>query len=215
MARAMTYKLVIFDFDGTLADSFSWFVHNVNRAADRFRFKHIDPDNTQTLRNLGVREIMRRVELSPWKLPFIARFMRQAMAADVSSIALFDGVAETFQQLSKQGSRIALVTSNSRENVLHILGNENASHLEFWECNVAAFGKTRRLKKLVRASGLQKREVLYVGDETRDAEAAHAAGIAFAGAGWGYSSQEALAAVSGNPPLKQLSGVLDLLARSR
>ncbi len=38
------YRLVVFDFDGTLADSFPWFARVINDVADRYRFARIAPD---------------------------------------------------------------------------------------------------------------------------------------------------------------------------
>ncbi len=53
----MRYRLVIFDLDGTLADSFPWFVRNVNGVADKFGFRRIASQDIAALRGLGPREI--------------------------------------------------------------------------------------------------------------------------------------------------------------
>jgi phosphoglycolate phosphatase len=53
----MPYSLVI--FDGTLADSFPWFLRNVNGVADRFNFRR----PIETLRGLRSREILGRLEI--------------------------------------------------------------------------------------------------------------------------------------------------------
>jgi phosphoglycolate phosphatase len=47
------HPLILFDFDGTLADSFPWFLRNSNQVAEKHRFKRIDSGNLEVLRRLG------------------------------------------------------------------------------------------------------------------------------------------------------------------
>jgi phosphoglycolate phosphatase len=53
--RAMPCSLVIFDLDGTLADSLPWFRRNVNDIADLFSFSRIADEDVQSLRQAGSR----------------------------------------------------------------------------------------------------------------------------------------------------------------
>ena len=57
---------------------------------------------------------------------------------------------------------------------------------------MSLFGKAAKLKKLVKAAGIAPEEVLCVGDETRDIEAAKAAGLSSAAVTWGYMKEEVL-----------------------
>ena len=57
----MVYKLVIFDFDGTLADSAEWVARTINQVADRYRFKRIAYDEFATLRGRDNRAIIRHL----------------------------------------------------------------------------------------------------------------------------------------------------------
>jgi len=59
----MPYDLIIFDLDGTLADSFAFFVSVHNQLADRHGFRHIAPAEIETLRGRPAREIMHHVGL--------------------------------------------------------------------------------------------------------------------------------------------------------
>jgi phosphoglycolate phosphatase-like HAD superfamily hydrolase len=78
----MRYRLVIFDFDGTLADSFPWFLRSIDSVADRFRFRRLREGDVELLRGHGAREIIRYLGIPTWKLPFIARHMRRLKARD-------------------------------------------------------------------------------------------------------------------------------------
>ena len=63
------YQLAIFDFDGTLADSFPWFIGVLNGVADRYGFNRVRPDDVEQLRGYDARQIMRHLRVPSWKLP--------------------------------------------------------------------------------------------------------------------------------------------------
>ena len=190
--KTLPYRLAIFDFDGTLADSSDWFLRNFDDMADRFGFRRIGEGEIEKLRHLSNREIVRYLRVPAWKLPGIARHMREKVAREADSIHLFEGVGEMLGELSRAGIRTAIVSSNSEENVRRILGTRNAARIDLYECSASLFGKARKLKRAVARSGIPASEALAIGDETRDIEAARKAGIAAAAACWGYAAPEAL-----------------------
>lgn len=190
-AHLPAYRLLIFDFDGTLADSFPWFLACVNEAALRFRFRPIAPEEVERLRGMGARQLMQHLRVSPWKLPWVARWMRRRMAAELDTVPLFTGVGALLEALDRHGVRLAVVSSNSAKTIRRALG-PHAALLGQVEGGVSLFGKARRLRKVVRAAGVRPEEVLCVGDELRDAEAARRAGIAFGAVAWGYTHPDAL-----------------------
>jgi len=196
MEAPRPYKLVVFDFDGTLADSFAWFLTVINQIAERHGFRPIDMTRLDELRGFSGRQMMKHVDLPMWKVPSVAREMRARMAEQAEKIPLFAGVDNLLRGLRDKGAAAAVVTSNSQENVVRILGEENASLIHFFECGAAMFGKKAKLRKLLKAGGVPSREVLCVGDEIRDAEAARDAGLDFIGVSWGYTKPEALQAHS-------------------
>src|SRR3954447_11094520 len=68
----MAYKLVIFDFDGTLADSADWMRRTINQLAERYDFKRIADDEFETLHGRDNRAIVRHLGVPAWKMPLIA-----------------------------------------------------------------------------------------------------------------------------------------------
>lgn len=186
-------RLVIFDFDGTLADTFPFFIGAFDGAADRYRFRRLDRANLPALRGLDARAMMAHHGVAAWKLPLIARHMRRAMRREIGGIRLFDGVAEMLAALEEAGIALALVTSNSRENVLAVMGPECARRFGQLECGVALFGKQAKMDKVLARAGVGRAEAILVGDELRDAQAAARAGIRFAGVAWGFNEGALLA----------------------
>lgn len=191
---AATYRLVIFDFDGTLADSFPWFTGVLDQTADRFGFRRIDPAEREALRASSSREILQRFGVSPWKLPMIAAHMRRLKAEAADRIPLFEGTGEVLRRLSERGIQLGIVSSDAEENVRRTLGPDHAARIIHYECGASLFGKHARLRQVLRRSGVPQRQAIYVGDEIRDAEAARTAGIAFGAVSWGFARPEALQA---------------------
>ena len=190
------YALAIFDLDGTLVDSFPWFLTNLNAIADRFGFCRVGADEIEPLRRSGAREILDRLEVPTWKLPLIARHVRRLKAADVGTIPLFPGVDTMLQTLAERGVGVAMVSSDDERNVRHALGPQNARRISYYDCGASLFGKAAKFKRVLRAAGIPAAEAIAIGDELRDLKAARDAGIAFGAVSWGYASADALKAAS-------------------
>ena len=192
----MSYRLAIFDFDGTLADSFPWFLGMVNGLADAHGFRRIEEHEVETLRGLGARQVVGHLGVPAWKLPRIAHQMRRQMARDIGGIALFPGVDRLLRELAGQGIGLAVVTSNSIDNVRRVLGPDSAALIHHYECGASIFGKRPKLRAVLRASGVPAAKAICIGDEIRDFEAARAEGIPFGAVSWGYTNPEALRALA-------------------
>lgn len=211
----MRYKLVIFDFDGTLADSLDCFLTAVNEAAQKFRFRPIEPAAVEEVRGWRAIDILAYLDLPLWKVPRVSRAMRQLMAEHIDSVRLFPGVDGLLATLAAQGVEIAVITSNSLENVRRVLGEENAALVRHFGCGTSMFGKKSKLKRLLKQSGFAPEDTLCIGDEIRDADAARAAGIRFAGVAWGYTRPNILQRHSRYPLIHSAADVLKVLRRRR
>ena len=192
----MKYKLVIFDFDGTLADSLPWFFTVADLVADKYKLKRINKDDLETLRTYGAEEMLNLHGVSLWKVPMIANYVRKLLAKDIHQIKMFAGIDGLIKQLSEKGMRLAVLTSNSCENVRQVLGPVNSALIDYYECGVSVFGKPPKLRKLLHKSGVDRNEVICIGDEIRDIVAANHVNIPFGAVAWGYTSIEALKAFS-------------------
>ena len=74
--RMPTPALAIFDLDGTLANSFPWFVCVLNGVADQFRFRRVAEHEIGDLRRCGPRELLARLDVPMWKVPWLKRGIR-------------------------------------------------------------------------------------------------------------------------------------------
>jgi len=207
----VTYRLVIFDFDGTLADTFPWFVSVIDEVADKFQFQRLPKEKIEALRRYDARELLKSYDVPLWKVPMIARHLKGLMARDRGQIELFAGADLLLRRLTERGIKVALASSNSYENVTGILGPERTAMIADFECGVSIFGKAAKLRKIVRRNGVEPAATLCIGDEIRDIEAARDAKVAFGAVTWGYTCAEALAARSPEVLFSSMDEILSAL----
>ena len=209
-APARCYDLLIFDFDGTLADSTVLFDRFIPALGQR-RGVPEPEGGWHSLRGLDSRAMLRALRIRWWQLPGVTRQMRAAMAAHLDLVQLYPGMLPVLQQLQGQGVQMVVVSSNTRRNVEQILGPAlplfSALH-----CGASLFGKRRVMARALRQSGVPASRALSIGDECRDAQASQACGIAFAGVSWGMARAAVLQASSAMALLHQPQDLLQAVA---
>lgn len=185
--------IAIFDFDGTLADSLELVINEYNRIAPRFRVKPINRNDLPRLRQLKARAAMNEHDVSFWKLPFLVSAMRSAMHAHVDGLLPYDGIADALRKLAASRVRCSILSTNSSENIARFLDRHDLKLFEHIAGGSSMFGKARALKRLISRAGLDPKQVVYIGDEARDIEAASAAGVRSIAVSWGYADRATLA----------------------
>ncbi len=189
---AMTIELAIFDFDGTLADSYPVFADSVNVLAARHGFRQVQLHEQHTLRGMSARELMRELHLPAWKVPAVMADFRGILQRRIHDVHPFPGVLDALHALLDKRMQLALATSNTLQNVTAVLGEALTSRFATLECGTSLFGKSHRLRRILKHTRMATTEAIYVGDEIRDAEAASEAGMMFGAVAWGYTTMEAL-----------------------
>lgn len=187
----MSYRLAIFDFDGTLADSFPFFMQAQQVLAEKHGFAKVQPDEVESLRRSSVSEVLRRSRLPAWKLPRVAHDFR-AMMREAQGVRLFDGVDAMLADLAACGVVLGLLTSNARENVERVMDAPSFARFAHVDCGMSIFGKRPRIRSMLRDAGVRPADAIYIGDQDSDGEAANAEGVAFGAVGWGYGAIDLL-----------------------
>jgi phosphoglycolate phosphatase len=191
----MSYRLALFDFDGTLADSQDWFLGIFDQVADRFGYRRLAPGDRERLRGLETKAILHDLGVPTWKLPMIAKHVRGLASRDIDQIRLFPGAAGMLAELKSGGVPAAVVTSNDEGNVRRVLGAA-AAHVAHFACGASLFGKASKIRGVLKAMRAEKRGAIFVGDEIRDAAAARDVGIDVGLVAWGYADPDFLRSLS-------------------
>lgn len=190
----MNCRLVIFDFDGTLANSFPMVLNLLDELAEKFNTQKMNREDLPKIRHYSPRKIMKMHKVKIWKVPGIIRYTRILMHRDAHRIAMFEGIDEVIRGLSMRNIKLGIVTTNTRSIVEQVLGPELFKLFDYFVGEVSLFGKPKALKKMLNLSGFRNSETIAIGDEIRDMDAAGKVKIPFGAVLWGFSSPEALSA---------------------
>jgi phosphoglycolate phosphatase len=170
----MRYRLIVWDFDGTLADTLEVSAEAFNLLASRHGFRPLD--DLAAVRRLSTTAFLRHHRIPLWKIPMLAAEFRMAVQGRMGAVRLFAGVAEVLHEM-----RACLAANGAGDAFDFVVGYPRL------------FGKATAIRRLLRRESVGPREFLYVGDEVRDVEAARKAGVDVAAVGWGFHAAELLA----------------------
>jgi phosphoglycolate phosphatase len=185
---------LIFDFDGTIADTLEAIVRITNRLAPEYGYSPTTPERLRYYQSLSTQEMLKQAELPLFRLPFLLRRVRSELASELSAVPVAPELVPTLRDLVAAGHRLMIMSSNSRRNIqgfleLHGIGDV----FDSIQGGVGLLSKARALRRIIQKGDIDFSQVIYVGDETRDVDASKQIGILIAAVTWGFSSREALA----------------------
>lgn len=181
---------VIFDFDGTLADSVGLIYELYNSHTDEFKYLPILESEYDELRELTYGQLMRRKKIRWWRLAKIARTILREMKKRMNEVQPHEGIIELLQKLKDDGYAIGVLTSNEAGLVRQYFDDHNFPDFEFVVSERALFGKHRALKRIMKRHDLKRDQVIYVGDESRDVKASRKAKVKVVGVTWGFAGKK-------------------------
>jgi len=190
-----------------------------NELAQRHGWKVLEPHAIASFRQMGLRERFLALEMPFYRLPLLGRELKRMYAARMDQVAWNPGVVEALHRLDKEGVSLGIVSSNSTTNIQKFLQRQEMSLIRSVHSVSGLFGKHRVLGRYLAEHALVPDQVLYVGDEERDVEAARRAGVRSIAVTWGADVEERLR--SRGParvvqtPNELSDGVLQLLDSSQ
>jgi phosphoglycolate phosphatase len=190
----MVKQVIIFDFDGTIADSHDLLVDITNRLSGEFGYAPVEPDDLLELKHLSSREIVDRSKISIFKLPFLLRRVKLEVNKEIVKLKPIPGIDRSLIELKKRGYQLGIITSNAKDNVVAFLENNHLEDLfDFIYATPTIFGKHKVINRFLSQNQISTDRAIYVGDETRDIKAAKVSKIKVVAVGWGFNSSRALA----------------------
>jgi len=183
---------IIFDLDGTIADSFDYVTDFLLAAAKLPPMAHADK---QELRGLSMAAIARGFGIPWWRLPRLFYSGRRHMRHWMHNVQPFPGMPEVIAKAHAEGHELFVVSSNSVKNVRKFL-HERQLQSYFLEMygGIGLLSKSPTLRSLLREHNLTLKDSVYIGDELRDIEAAQALGMRVIAVSWGFARHQDLAA---------------------
>jgi len=184
---------LIFDFDGTLVNSFPSAMLAFNRVAVQLGFAQIALDEIDNLRDLSSQELIDYLQVPRYKIPRMILQARKEMNKEIGKMLPIAHLTPVLKTLKADGISLGILTSNSQKNVTEWLESQQIADLfNFIQIETSYFGKARVLKKLLAAQHIDREHAFYIGDETRDIEAAKQCNIYSVAVTWGFNSEKVL-----------------------
>lgn len=188
----MKPKFFVFDFDGTIADSAQASVGIFKQLFEEFNLGLEGKDLFDLYRKKGAKELVKELEIPLRKIPFLMKRYREKSASIVKDLKPFGNINSTLEKLKRENFNLGILTSNSEKNVTKFLEKNDLPSFDFIYSEGSLFGKDKVMKKMLENQSLDSNQVIYVGDETRDIDAAKKVGITVIAVAWGFNTNEAL-----------------------
>jgi phosphoglycolate phosphatase len=184
---------ILFDFDGTLAETMMLIYSVFNRLAGTYGYRHLPKEEIEMVRHLTIHEFIEHVQISPWKVPLVAIHARRLMHQDIHQVHPPEGLVEALTQIHDSGRyQLDILTSNRRKNVKTFLNEHAIGWFDEIHSTRSIFSKRRRVQKYIREKGIDPQMLYYIGDTSIDVESAQLAGAKAVAVSWGLNTIEAL-----------------------
>lgn len=189
-------KAVLFDLDGTLADTLAALANTANLVLAEAGLPTHPPDAYRQFVGNGARVLMERAAGKDDETLY-ARFIEEYDRRCLLDTPPYDGVLETLDFLTEKGIRLAVVTNKPHEQAARLVG-----HL-FGDRFAAVYGSQPAYERkphpasvhlAATSLGVSVADCVFVGDSDVDVKTAHAAGIPCIGCCFGFRGEEELRA---------------------
>jgi len=195
----MKYRSLVFDFDGTIADTLEEGLKIYNRMAGQHNLRTIQEDEVHYLRQMKLSDFLEHLAVPKRLVPKLLYKGTRMLKARIGKLPLIEGMGEVLPNLRSKSEHFGILTSNSTENVQLFLRNHGIEDVfSFISSTSKLTGKSKHLSSIRRTFSIKAEEMIYIGDEIRDVKAAKKAGISMAAVGWGFNAPEALAGTNPN-----------------
>jgi phosphoglycolate phosphatase len=187
-------KAVIFDFDGTLADTVTMMYELNDVVTKKVGLDPLTKSELEDMRKMTYLEMLKYLKMPVRMLPKIVRVVTKGIKGRINFLKPNPGMKAVVNRLSKtDGLEIGLLSSNSRSNVYKFLEKHKMKDkFNFVESGVSLFAKQIRLRQVLKKHRLKAEDCIYVGDEVRDIEAVKKIPMRIIAVPWGFNHPSVL-----------------------
>lgn len=204
-------KKLIFDFDGTIADTLDLLVDIYNKIHHHYRCLPVDISDKEDLKKLKAQKILKKYKISLLKILLILIKVKRELKKRISEVKICSDIDLVLKELKNKGFDLYILTSNSKENVeIFLRNNDLLDIFKFIYSGSNVFGKNKSIKKFLKTYSINKENCIYIGDETRDIEAMKKIDLPIIAVSWGFNSKCALAKLDPYKVIENPKELLDL-----
>jgi phosphoglycolate phosphatase len=180
-------ETIIFDFDGTIVDSFEFMSVHFKTISKRLGEKELSLYEVKALKNDTLENLAKKYQL--WKVLIMAVWIQSKMLRNAADIKIHVGLKSVIEELARDRYRLCIFSNNSATVIRKILEYHNLQ--DSFEVIVGRrnlSSKTKSLAKFITKYKIDPNTAIYVGDEVKDIIAAKANGVRIISVSWGFNS---------------------------
>ncbi len=183
---------IIFDFDGTIADSFKVVLDIFYELTGKEPY---DEEQISKFKAMSMRKAVKAAHLPPRQIPRLLIKGRTQMSQRLNELKPFPDIKQVLKKLHDNGHNLLVISSNSQSNVRSFLKEHKLdAYFDGVYGGIGLLSKASALRRVLRINKLAAQDCYYVGDEIRDIHAAKRAHIRSIAVTWGYNDGAILAA---------------------
>ena len=186
-------RSIIWDFDGTIADSFSEIVQVTHELTHAPQLSNVEEVKWLRDHDHGLVDALKGLKIPKWQLPWLLARGRRMLAKRIHQVPLYPGLAEVFKKLNEEKYEMYIISSNSAHNVERFMLEKGIlTYFKGVYGSIGLFDKTTALKRIIKKAHLDPAATIYVGDEVRDIQATKALNMPCVAVTWGFNSENLL-----------------------
>lgn len=186
-------RCLVFDFDGTLADTLGEGLKIYNELAEQNGYTIINPEQVDELRDLDTNGLLKHLGVPKRRLPFHLAAAMRRLRNHIEQLSLIEGIREVLPPLKERSAQMGILSSNIQENIEAFLEVHGIRDQFTFISSIGKLsGKARHLRAIARTFSIKTGELIYVGDEIRDLRAARKANVEAIAVTWGLNSRSSL-----------------------
>ena len=193
----MNFRTLVFDFDGTIADTLGETRRIFNQIAPDYGIRQVEEHELEQLRHLSLKDLLDHLNIPKRRVPALISRGTGMMRGNITQLPMIQGMAEVLVEMRRHVHSFGILTSNATANVDIFLRTHGLrEQFDFISSTSKLTGKSKHLKAIRKTFSLRPEQMLYIGDELRDVKASQKAGIPVAAVTWGFNSRASLAAAA-------------------
>jgi phosphoglycolate phosphatase len=183
---------VIFDFDGTLADS-SFAIKKLNNYfIDKYKINRTDSEDLKRISALPLRQRFKELGIPFYKLPLMSLEAIKIYSSFIDEIKIIEGIPDILKKLAEIDMDMNILSSNSVRNIRQVLQKNNLNFFSEVYSASKVLKKDKTIIKLLKKKNLPKNSVVYVGDQLEDINSCKRIKVKVVAVSWGYDPVDLL-----------------------
>lgn len=179
---------IIFDFDGTIADSFEQSIEIIYELSKKTNLDLTKEKIIDYIKNKELKKIIKEFNINKLKLLYYIWKIKREFKKRVNNVKPFPKIKNIIFQLSKKYDLI-IVSNNDKKTIQDFLEKYEINYFnEIYQTSL--FGKTKTINQIIKNHKLHKKDVIYIGDETKDITASKKANIKILSVTYGFNSKK-------------------------